>query len=105
MTLDDMAHRLATMHDSNVVVILDRITAKEQMYLCANLREPLKLRGAELIKPDPRMGGFTVRRQNGAETRCHLTSVVNTASFLKGFHPDTAVFTISRTGIYETKAQ
>lgn len=105
MTLDDMAQRLATMHDSNVVVVLERWTLKEQLYLVSNLRAPLSLRDATISKNNPTAKEFMVRKPSGSEIRCYVLTVERFAGDILAFHPNTPVFTISRTGIYETKAQ
>lgn len=105
MTFVDLAERLSTMHDSQVIVVLERWTITEQMHLCANLREPLRVRGADIKKNNPSAKMLTVRKTNRAELNCHITTVANLGVTMRGFRPETTVFTIARSGIFESKAQ
>ncbi len=50
MTHDEFAVRLATMTDSTAVIVLDRWTQNDQLYLAANLRPPLGLMGGPVAR-------------------------------------------------------
>lgn len=104
MQMNELAARLAITHHSTVVFVLEKVSQKDVLYLSNDLREALAAYSGN-IASNRGCEELCVVKSNGAQVRVVLSNVMRLAQDIDGFHPDTPVFTFTRTGIYESTAR